>query len=225
MPEWFGRLLRLDLSEARVDITAPPTVYAVLAVVPSAEEVSRALWQETRTMVTLAVVLLATLIVVLHVILAYGLRSVRKLGEIAARFGAGDLTVRMPETRVTELAPTMRAFNAMAQNLEGLMVELRAKEAANRSLAASVEQAEEAILTLDLERRVTSWNVGARRLFGRPAEAMIGHPIATHLRRRGRRRGSVGHQPDRDPAPRAVGVHPDPSGRLDVGGRVGLPAA
>ena len=85
-------------------------------------------------MVTLAVVLLATLIVILHVILAYGLRSVRKLGEIAARFGAGDLTVRMPETRVAELAPTMRAFNTMAQNLEGLMVELRAKEAANRVL-------------------------------------------------------------------------------------------
>ncbi len=179
VPDWFGQLIGLDLSEARVDITAPPTVYAVLAVVPSAEEVSRALWQETRTMMTLAVVLLATLIVVLHVILAYGLRSVRKLGEIAARFGAGDLTVRMPETRVAELAPTMRAFNAMAQNLESLMVELRAKEAANRSLAASVEQAEEAILTLDLERRVTSWNVGARRLFGRPAEAMIGHPIAS----------------------------------------------
>ena len=52
VPEWFGRLLALDLSEARVEITAPPTVYGVLAVVPSAEEVGRALWQETRTMVT-----------------------------------------------------------------------------------------------------------------------------------------------------------------------------
>jgi two-component system sensor histidine kinase/response regulator len=178
VPEWFGRLLALDLSEARVEITAPPTVYGVLAVVPSAEEVGRALWQETRTMVTLAGALLATLIVVLHVILAYGLRSVRKLGEIAARFGAGDLTVRMPETRLAEVAPTVRAFNAMAQNLEGLMAALRAKEAANRELAASVEQAEEAILTLDLERRVTSWNLGARRLFGQPAEEMLGQPIA-----------------------------------------------
>jgi PAS domain S-box-containing protein len=129
-------------------------------------------------MVTLAGVLLVTLIVGLHVILAYGLRSVRTLGEIAARVGAGDLTVRMPETRLAEVAPTVRAFNAMAQNLEGLMAELRAKEAANRELAASVEQSEEAILTLDLERRVTSWNLGACRLFGRPAEQMVGQPIA-----------------------------------------------
>jgi LapD/MoxY periplasmic domain len=42
-PEWFARLLALDLSEARVEITAAPTVYGVLAVVPSAEEVGRAL--------------------------------------------------------------------------------------------------------------------------------------------------------------------------------------
>jgi PAS domain S-box-containing protein len=178
IPDWFGRLLVVDLSEARVEIAAPPTVYGVLAVVPSAEEVGQALWQETRTMITLAGVLLGTLLVVLHVILAYGLRSVRKLGEIAARLGGGDLTVRMPETRLAEIEPTVRAFNTMAENLERLMVELRAKEAANRELAASVEQAEEAILTLDLERRVTSWNLGARRLFGRPAEAMLGQPIA-----------------------------------------------
>ena len=177
-PEWFARFLVLDLSETRVEITAPPTVYGVLAVVPSAEEVERALWQETRTMLTLAGVLLATLIVGLHVILAYGLRPVQALGESAARFGAGDLTVRMPETRLVEIAPTVRAFNTMAQNLEGLMAELRAKESANRELAASVEQAEDAILTLDLERRVTSWNLGARRLFGRPAEDMLGRPVA-----------------------------------------------
>jgi len=177
-PPWFSRLLALDLSEARVEIAAAPTVYGVLSVVPSAEEVERALWQETRTMVIFAVVLLATLIILLHLILAYGLRPVQALGESAARFGAGDLTVRMPETRLVEIAPTVRAFNTMAQNLAGLMAELQTKEAANRELAASVEQAEEAILTVDLERQVTSWNLGASRLFGRPAEDVLGRPVA-----------------------------------------------
>ena len=177
-PPWFSRLLALDLSEARVEITAHPTVYGVLSVVPSAEEVERALWQETRTMVTFAVVLLATLIVLLHLILAYGLRPVRALGESAARFGAGDLAVRMPETQLVEIAPTVRAFNTMAQNLAGLMAELQTKEAANRELAVSVEQAEEAILTVNLERQVTSWNLGASRLFGRPAEDVLGRPVA-----------------------------------------------
>jgi PAS domain S-box-containing protein len=177
-PAWFARLLRFDLSEARMEIAAAPTVYAVLAVVPSAEELEAALWHEMRTMVTFAVVLLGTLIVLLHLILVYGLRSVRALRESATRFGAGDLTVRMPESRLAEIAPTITAFNIMAQNLEGLMARLRAKEAANRELAASVEQAEEAILTLDLGRQVTSWNLGAHRLLGRPAEVMLGQPVA-----------------------------------------------
>jgi PAS domain S-box-containing protein len=177
-PTWFGWLLTLDLSEARVEIAASPTVYAVLAVVPSSEEVERALWQETRTMLTLAVVLLVTLAVLLHFLLVYGLRSVRALGDSAARFGAGDLTVRMPETPLVEIAPTVRAFNTMAENLERLMAELQAKEAANRLLAASVEQSEEAILTVDLDRAITSWNVGARRLFGRSAEEILGRSVA-----------------------------------------------
>jgi two-component system sensor histidine kinase/response regulator len=168
----------LDLAEARVEIAATPTVYAVLAVVPSSEEVEQGLWQETRTMLTLAIVLLVTLAVLLHFLLAYGLRSIRALGDSAARFGAGDLTVRMPETPLVEIAPTVRAFNTMAQNLETLMAQLRAKEAANRQLAASVEQSEEAILTVDLERAVKSWNVGARRLFGPPADDMLGQSLA-----------------------------------------------
>jgi PAS domain S-box-containing protein len=177
-PGWFRRLLLLDLSEARIEITAPPTVYGVLAVVPSAEELERALWQEIRTMVTFALVLLATLIILLHGILAYGLRPVQALGESAARFGAGDLTVRMPETRLVEIAPTVQAFNTMAGNLAGLMAELQAKEAANRQLAASVEQAEEAILTVDLELRVVSWNLGARRLFGLRGADVLGRSVA-----------------------------------------------
>ena len=177
-PAWFGRLLRLKFSGARAKIEAPPTVYAVLAVVPSAERVERALWDETRMMVTFAVALLLTLIVLLHVSLAYGLRSVRALGASAARFGAGDLGARMPESRLAEIAPTVGAFNTMAENLERLMAALAAKEAANRELAASVEQSQEAIITVDLQGRVKSWNLGARRLFGHPAEAMVGQPVA-----------------------------------------------
>jgi two-component system sensor histidine kinase/response regulator len=178
-PLWFGRLLGLELAEARAEIAAPPTVYGVLAVVPSSDEVEQALWHETRTMVTFAVMLLVTLIVLLHFLLAYGLRSVRALGASAARFGAGDLTMRMPDSRLAEIAPTVRAFNTMAENLQRLMATLEAKEAANRELAAGVEQAQDAILTVDLDRRVRTWNRGASQLFGRPAEAMLGCPIAT----------------------------------------------
>jgi two-component system, sensor histidine kinase and response regulator len=177
-PGWFGRLLHLDLAMARTEISAKPTVYGVLAVMPSSDAVIDQLWVETRTMVTTALVLLAVLIVLVHVILTYGLRSIKALGTSATRVGGGDLTVRMPPTRLSEIAPTVQAFNAMAENLEKLLAELRAKEQANRRLVASVEQAEDAILTIDLEGCVTSWNLGARHLFDRSTEQVLGRPLA-----------------------------------------------
>jgi PAS domain S-box-containing protein len=115
--------------------------------------------------------------VLMNLVFARALRPVRELGASAARFGAGDLSVRMPETRLTEIAATARAFNSMADNLARTLGELREKEGANRRLAAIVEQSEEVILTADLDNRITSWNIGAEHLLHRPAAQMVGQPL------------------------------------------------
>ncbi len=177
-PDWLRPLLALDLQESRIPIVAEPVVYGLLAVTPSSAALETEVWQATREAGLTAAVLLVVLIGGLDIGLRYGLRPVRALGVSAARVGAGDLSVRMPETRLAEIAPTVSAFNAMADNLERLLADLRAKESANRRLAAIVEQSEEAIVTIDLERRVTSWNVGAARLLRRAAPAMLHHPLA-----------------------------------------------
>lgn len=51
---------------------------------------------------------------------------------------------------------------------------LRSSEAKNRMLAAVVQQTTAAVITKDLDNRVTSWNRGAERLYGYPAEQAIG---------------------------------------------------
>jgi signal transduction histidine kinase/ActR/RegA family two-component response regulator len=133
-PRWVKHLVPVTLEEHRVAIAAPPVVYGVLAVTPSVQSLESDLWTEIRTMIAVTGVLLVTLLGLIHVILLVGLRPVRALAESAARLGSGDLTARMPETRLSEMAPTVRAFNSMAASLEQALHEARTREARLESL-------------------------------------------------------------------------------------------
>ena len=54
-------------------------------------------------------------------------------------------------------------------------------ERANAELASIVATTIDAIVSTDGTGTITSWNAGAERLFGLPAAAMIGQPVATCL--------------------------------------------
>jgi PAS domain S-box-containing protein len=55
----------------------------------------------------------------------------------------------------------------------------RGGEQAQRQLASIVESSDDAIISIDLDAVVVSWNPGAARLFGYSAEEMIGRSITT----------------------------------------------
>ncbi|MGH7315304.1 MAG: ATP-binding protein, partial [Candidatus Rokuibacteriota bacterium] len=133
-PRWVKHLVPVRLQEHRVPIAAAPFVYGVLAVRPSVQSLESELWSEIRTMIAVTAILLVTLLGLIHVILLVGLRPVHALAESAARLGGGDLTARMPETKLTEMAPTVRAFNSMAASLEHALSEARTREARLESL-------------------------------------------------------------------------------------------
>ena len=54
---------------------------------------------------------------------------------------------------------------------------LRESESRYRGIAAIVESSEDAVVTKNLDGIITSWNHGARRLFGYSAEEVIGKPV------------------------------------------------
>jgi two-component system, cell cycle sensor histidine kinase and response regulator CckA len=127
-PALVRRALRLDRAEQRTRIASEPVVYAVLAVTPASHRLENEVWAEIRADILMQTILLVVLVILMNVILGRGLRPVYALAGTATRFGAGDLAVRMPPTRFVEIAPTVGAFNTMAENLQQREAERREAE-------------------------------------------------------------------------------------------------
>ena len=81
-----------------------------------------------------------------------------------------DYSVRAPPAGGDELGQLTEAFNAMLEHIQEA-------QQTRSHLAAIVESSDDAIVGKDLEGKVVSWNVGAERMFGYPAQEMIGQPI------------------------------------------------
>jgi PAS domain S-box-containing protein len=61
------------------------------------------------------------------------------------------------------------------------ITERKRAEEAIRNLAAIVESSEDAIIGKALDGTITTWNVGAERLYGWPSSEAIGQPVGFHI--------------------------------------------
>lgn len=134
-------------------------------------------------------VFLAVLAAIVAAVVLAGHRLLRPLGPLAEavdRLGRGELGVRVETRGVGEVGVLAEGFNRMAAALQARQLDLEEAERAARlseeRLRLMVEGVEEyAIVLLDLDGAIRSWNTGARRLLGTDAEHAIGRHLSSFL--------------------------------------------
>jgi PAS domain S-box-containing protein len=109
------------------------------------------------------------------------------LAAAAQAVAAGDLDVRVPETRDDDLGTVGRAFNDMADQLQSTINTLEDMVAQR---TADLTESEEklrllieglkgyAVSMLDTEGRVASWNAGAEQMTGYSEHEVFGLPVS-----------------------------------------------
>ncbi|TCS72225.1 PAS domain S-box-containing protein [Sulfuritortus calidifontis] len=176
-PAWFTGLLNEEIASYQSTITLGGITYAELLIEPSLAMVVENAWQVSRQALIASLVFLIGLVVLLGMMLRQGLKPLTGLAQTVKRFGDGELSERATVAGPPEIASTAAAFNQMAASIEELLAKVRVSEQTNRRLALVVEQSDDAILTLDLEGHVLSWNQGAERLYGYPAQEVMGRSV------------------------------------------------
>jgi len=177
IPHWFQKLFDIKLPPYEHSVQIGGVNYGIMLVEISTDPLAYEIWQSVIYLLNWVGVILIVGLVILRITLSKGLSPLINIAQIAERFGKGELSLRAPIINVPEIAATAKAFNQMADNISSLLEQIHRGEETNRQLAAIVEQSEEAMLTVDLNGCITSWNVGAEKLFGYSRANALGKPI------------------------------------------------
>jgi len=177
-PDWYVRWTGIVGVERERAVDVGGRLYGRLRLTGSPAPALNDLWEKFLEMVEALVAGLGILLGMLLWVAQRALRPLAGLAAAARALGGGDRGVRVPEPDAPELAALAGAFNKMAADLDATIVSLKQANARNRMFATVVEQSHAAILTKDLDGRITSWNAAAQRIFGYSAEEVIGQPIS-----------------------------------------------
>jgi len=161
-PDWFTRLMTPKIEEVELS-----TAQGRVVVVPDASRSILDAWDELSRLCWLAVGFLLAVNLAVFFLLGRSLRPVRTILSGLSHMEQGRFHARLPGFALPEFDSISRTFNRMASALED-------SQAENRRLALVAKQSSDAIIIHDLQGNISFWNPAAERLFGFPAEEIVG---------------------------------------------------
>ncbi|HTY02701.1 MAG TPA: EAL domain-containing protein, partial [Rhodocyclaceae bacterium] len=171
-PAWFVSGVGVTEPVASRLLTVAGKVYGALSLSMSTTAGINRLWTSFLSNLNLLALALGLEFFGIMLIVRYGLRPLDALVSGAERFGAGDLSVRVPAAGGPEMRHTIAAFNGMAENLSATMNELRRSHEELR-IAATAFESEEGMLVTDAMQVILRVNRAFVDITGyQPGEAL-----------------------------------------------------
>lgn len=126
-----------------------------------------------------AIVSITLLVGVLGVLMAYIAgnyltRPIRSLVKGTEEIGRGNLGYQIKTDSTDEINILSKAFNEMSYNLNNSINELRESEERYKKLVDSIS---DAVILIDSQKKILSWNSGAQKIFGYCLEEVEGSKI------------------------------------------------
>jgi PAS domain S-box-containing protein len=132
-PLWFSGWIGLPRLEGAAPLEVGGQSYGKVTMLLSTTPSVNYIWQTFLRQLEIVVLGGLAFLVLSGLLLKLGLQPLYRLAHGARRFGQGDYSVRIEARGVTELLPSIHAFNDMAVKIEGLLD-------SQRKLSRAVEQ-------------------------------------------------------------------------------------
>lgn len=167
-PAWFVDIVGLTDPIASRTLEGGGTLTVVMSIAAGVDR----LWSGFLGNLNLLALAIGLQFIGLVALLRSGLRPLTRLADGARRLGAGDLTFRLAPAGTPEIRQTIVAFNAMADELEKTLSDLRHTSEELR-IAATAFESEEAMVVTDAQQVILRVNRAFVQTSGyKPEEAL-----------------------------------------------------
>ncbi len=130
--------------------------------------------QTSRAIITLTLLVGALGVLMAYIAGNYLTRPIRSLVKGTEEIGRGNLGYQIKTDSTDEINILSKAFNDMSYNLNTSINELRESEERYKKLVDSIS---DAVILIDSQKNILSWNSGAQKIFGYSLEEVAGSKI------------------------------------------------